>query len=221
MTFETLLDLSKSLLGNANAVCIHFVEPWNDGANGFPGHGARPGHDRVDGLSIPFPGMGSPSGVQWGGTMVRRIRDQHDFQHCRQQLHHPCMHGGLSLPAVGRGQGDHPWAHVPIMMLAQMAPLLEAIREKVTRVPRGAEDDGSQAAEHLQDTTGNQLFLGPHVMIPGLDGLAAARLPTAGQRSYVQCGLGISGNPQGIRGRPRRDSPSGHGRKSPRFRAHA
>ena len=50
MTFETLLDLSKSLLGNANAVGIHFVEPLNDGANGFPGHGVSPVQDRVDGL---------------------------------------------------------------------------------------------------------------------------------------------------------------------------
>ena len=40
MTFETLLDLLKSLLGNAHTVCIRFVEQLHDGANGFPGHGA-------------------------------------------------------------------------------------------------------------------------------------------------------------------------------------
>jgi len=50
MTFEALFDLVKSLLGNANTVCIRFVEQLHEGANGFPGHGAGPVQDRIDGI---------------------------------------------------------------------------------------------------------------------------------------------------------------------------
>ena len=79
MTFETLLHLLKSLLGNANAVCIRFVEQLHDGVHGFPGHGASPVQDRVDGLqSCPIPVFFEDPPAAFDGVvfaMVWRIID--------------------------------------------------------------------------------------------------------------------------------------------------
>jgi len=204
MTFETLLNLLHSLLGNANAVCIRCVEQRHDGVHGFPGHGASPVQDRVDGLqSCPIPVcFEAPPAACDGGVFARvwRIRDAEDLQSIVvSTLHHP-LHALRPPPGVLRTMVpiDHQLAQRLRRILAQIPPLLEAIHEQGTRVSRGADDDGQQAAEPLQDTTGHQLFLRPPGMVPGLDGLAAARFPTAGQRSHRQCGLGIHGNTPGI-----------------------
>ena len=83
-----------------------------------------------------------------------------------------------------------PPIHVP--------PLLEAVRDKVTRFSRGSEDNRQQAAEHVQNPKGSQFLLRPHVMIVCLGGLFPARFAAAGEIPQVHFCLAIDGNPQGI-----------------------
>ena len=108
MTFETLLDLLPSLLGHAHAVCRRFVEHLHAGAHGFPGQGARPLSDRVDGLQegpMPVECQEPPAAFD-GGVLALgwRRRDPYDFSSLAvRTLHHP-LHALRPTPGMLRKQ---------------------------------------------------------------------------------------------------------------------
>ena len=131
----------KYLLGKANTGFAGLVEQRDTRADSFPSHRARPLENRVHRVqqrSIPMFFQNAPAtfdGVVL--AMVRRIVNQHDSQIVAiRKLHHPFdelrPQTGIVWTVV---EIDHQLSKVTEAVLVGGPPLLQTVRDKITRLP--------------------------------------------------------------------------------------
>ena len=141
IALQSFFELLKCLLGNANTGFVGLVEQRDDRTDSFPSHRARPLYNRVHRVqqrSIPMFFQNAPAtfdGVVL--AMVRRIVNQHDFQIVAiRKLHHPFDElrpkTGIAWTVV---EIDHQLSKVSEAALVGGPPLLQTVRDKVTRLP--------------------------------------------------------------------------------------